>query len=299
MKQSHVSLSFGPVAFVVLAALLSAPGCVSSSDSGGAGGTTGTGVGGASTSAGGNASGGSSAAGGTTAAAGAFACLPPLSAAITDFTYTVGGASGTTSSAGFGDYTTTYSGGTFLYPESAAALASDVSQNNWHIKGTVADYAGFGLFNGGGCTKIDASKYKGISFVVSGSISTGVATSANTLTLSVGTAGDDITSAWTNSNKAAGVADVYGFGRCTPASPTNKYDGTCAQPQKTLIPVTASPTTVSVLWADLTGGKPEASVTPSELVYISWVFPNPTGVGTASVTPYPVDIVIDDLSFIQ
>jgi hypothetical protein len=228
---------------------------------------------------------------------GAVACLPPTVALITDFTYTAGGSS-STSQAGFGDYTTTYSGGTFIYPESASALASNVTQSNWHITGNVTDYAGFGFYNANGCTKIDASAYKGISFVISGTVSTGVAATANTVTLSVGTAADDITAAWLNANLAAGATPVANFGRCTPTSATNKYDGTCGGPQKTGIPVTTTPTTVTVLWAELTGGKPDASVTPSELVSISWVLPNPTGVGTTSVVPYPVDIVVDDIQFV-
>jgi hypothetical protein len=198
----------------------------------------------------------------------------------------------------FGDYATTYSGGTFIYPEGVTALSSDITQSNWHIVGNVTDYAGFVLYNGGGCTKIDASAYKGIPFVISGAIATGQTVTANTLTLSVGTAANDITAVWLNANKASGAANVSNFGRCTPASATNKYDGTCAQPQKAGIPVTTIPTTVTVLWADLASGKPEAFVNPAELVYINWVLPSPVGAGTTSVTPYPVDIVIDDVVFV-
>jgi hypothetical protein len=61
-----------------------------------------------------------------------------------------------------------------------------------------------------------------------------------------------------------------------------------------IIPVTATPTTVTVLWADLTGGKPSPSVTPKELTGMSFYF---TWNGTGSVA-YPVDITIDDLSFV-
>jgi hypothetical protein len=40
--------------------------------------------------------------------------------------------------------------------------------------------------------------------------------------------------------------------------------------------------------------RPEASVaTPSEITYISWTFP-----WTGSGTPFPMDVVLDDLSFI-
>jgi len=51
---------------------------------------------------------------------------------------------------------------------------------------------------------------------------------------------------------------------------------------------------VSILWSDFTGGSPESSVaTPSEITRISWTLP-----WTSGGTPYPVDIAIDDLSFI-
>jgi hypothetical protein len=55
--------------------------------------------------------------------------------------------------------------------------------------------------------------------------------------------------------------------------------------------VTTTPTPVTMMWADLTGGKPSPSVTPSELTGISFYFSWSSG-------SYPVDITIDDLSFI-
>jgi hypothetical protein len=64
--------------------------------------------------------------------------------------------------------------------------------------------------------------------------------------------------------------------------------------------VTAEPTTVTVLWSQLTGGLPAASVDPSEITGISWSFPAPPGAGDpVSAMPYPVDIVIDDISFVN
>lgn len=300
MRLSPVSFSFGSLALLGLVALLSGPGCVDSSSNSGAGGTTSE-TGGTTSASGGSTA--TTSAGGTTAStaggsgsgAAPQACLP-VREVISDFTYTVGGSTSTSDGA-FGDYTTYYSGGTFVYPASATALTQDVTQSNWHIKGSATDYAGFGLYNGGGCSKIDASAYKGISFVVSGTIASGVAATENTLTLTVGTAADDITSAWLNANKAAGTADVYTFGGCTPAS-SNRYDGTCAAPQKAGLPVTTTPTKVTVLWTELLGGKPQASVNPAEITFITWVLPNPTGVGTTSVVPYPVDVVIDDIQFV-
>jgi hypothetical protein len=50
---------------------------------------------------------------------------------------------------------------------------------------------------------------------------------------------------------------------------------------------------VILSWADLTGGKPQASITPSQLTSISFYFSySPTSAS------YPVDITIDDLSFV-
>ena len=58
--------------------------------------------------------------------------------------------------------------------------------------------------------------------------------------------------------------------------------------------MTSTPTAVSVLWSDISGGSPEASVaTPAEITSISWTLPWSSGGAT-----YPVDLVIDDLSFI-
>jgi hypothetical protein len=60
------------------------------------------------------------------------------------------------------------------------------------------------------------------------------------------------------------------------------------------IPVSDTPTVVNILWGDFTAGSPDVSVaTPAEITFISW-----TLAWTAGGTPYPVDLVIDDLSFI-
>ena len=56
--------------------------------------------------------------------------------------------------------------------------------------------------------------------------------------------------------------------------------------------VTAAPATVSVAWADFTGGKPVSYVEPKDIISIYWYFV------WASGSSYPVDIVIDDLTFI-
>jgi hypothetical protein len=72
---------------------------------------------------------------------------------------------------------------------------------------------------------------------------------------------------------------------------TNQYDGTCLSPSK-IIPVSADTVTRTVKWADLSGGKPQASVDPKELTSLSWILPwNGTG------PVYNVDITIDNVMF--
>jgi hypothetical protein len=96
--------------------------------------------------------------------------------------------------------------------------------------------------------------------------------------------------AWINTH--GGTAD--GPGRCIPTSGTSQYaqEG-CSNPTRA-VSVTETPSVVSVLWSDFSGGSPEPDVaTPAEITGISWTFP-----WAADGTPYPVDIVIDDLSFI-
>ena len=62
----------------------------------------------------------------------------------------------------------------------------------------------------------------------------------------------------------------------------------------------ATPTTITVKWSDLAGGKPMASPDPAKITFISWVIPTPAGVGsaTATVTTYDIDLTIDDLQFV-
>jgi alpha-L-fucosidase len=208
-------------------------------------------------------------------------CPLPATAPITDFTFAPSD-SGATDTTGvrFGSYGS-LSGGVYIYPSSK--ITSDVTQSNWHITGTVGDYSGFGLYFDG-CNRVDASKYKGISFKISGSMGT------NPLTLGVATLNDSIAAGWINTNGGDSTAP----GRCIPTSGTSQYSQQgCSTPSKT-IAVTLEPTVVNVLWSDFSGGSPEASVlTPAEITSIAWTLP-----WSYAGTPYPVDLVIDDLSFI-
>ena len=246
-------------------------------EAGGTGGSVGTGgstVG----------SGGSGGAGTTgSAATDGTACLPIGTALITDFTYAPSDASATaTDKVRFGT-SGTLEGGTAVWTNATTPLTSDVTQNNWHISGNIENYSGFNLYFDN-CSRIDASAYKGISFKISGSLGGG------SLVMGIGTLNDAVAASWLIS-KGDTNAKATDPGRCLPTSGTNKYDQqTCADSTKA-ISVTTTLTPVSLTWTDFTGGKPVSYVEPKDIISIYWYFVWSSG-------SYPVDIVIDDLTFI-
>jgi hypothetical protein len=127
-------------------------------------------------------------------------CSLPVTPLITDFAYVApdGGAPNITD-VHFGSGYGVLSGGGYLYPTTGMyALAPDLSQSTWHIVGTVRDYSGFGLYFND-CNRIDASKYKGISFKVSGTLGASGAP-AGDLTLLVGTLNDSLAPVWINTH---------------------------------------------------------------------------------------------------
>lgn len=270
-------------------------GCVSEEDPGDGTGGKGTGGGGGASGSTGM-TGGSGGGGGTSGGDPlAVACPTPTTALMTDFSMPNPDGKGVS----FGDFTMTFSGSTFQYPDK---LVADFTKGGWNVSGMVDNYAGLGIALQKGadaCTKFDASAFKGISFTVSGSVPGGTG-SVNSVEFWLQTAANDVTSAFLNMYKDAGAKDVHNFGRCTPVmmAAGGQYDGTCKDFRKTVM-VTATPTPVTLNWADLTGGKPAASLTLSELVAFGITLPNPAGVGSAAVTPYAIDITIDDLKFIE
>lgn len=278
--------------------------------SGGTGGssTPNAGSGGSSTPNAG--SGGTSAgSGGTTAGSGGMgaqgtACPPPGGALMTDFTYLPTATDPT--SASFGDFTTMFSGGTYVFPNGVEPfpLTSDVSKDEWVIAGEVGNYSGFGIFFNA-CHSLDASTYKGISFKISGDVPSppSITDPPQHVTFTVGTAENDVTAEWINAHKVNEAdVDIVNLGRCTPVPgviPNDRYNGSCAAP-KVSIPVTATPTTITVLWEELLAGRPAATVDPSEITSIAWALPPPTGLQPpGTVVPYMAEITIDDLTFVE
>jgi hypothetical protein len=216
-------------------------------------------------------------------------CPPPIQPLITDFTYDPSSTS--TSEVHFGG-SGGLAGGEYIYPtDGDYPLKSDVTGSSWHITGNVGTYSGFGLYLDG-CNRIDASAYAGISFKISG-----VVEQEGGVTLVVDTLNDSITAAWLNSH--GGNVSATAPGRCEPpdSAPNQWAQSDCLTPTQ-VIPVTETPEVQTILWSDFAGGKPEASVTPSDIIGIHWYFPNPPGAGTEYPTPYKVDITLDDLSFV-
>jgi len=295
-----------PLAILFLVCGLAA--CTTSAvkSDGGSGGSSTGGAGGGATGG----SGGSADAGYATSDG--MLCPLPTMALITDFAYTPpdggagdasadGGADAAAAAASSINFGTGagLSGGEFVYPTSGNwPVTSDVTQSNWHLTGTLGDYSGFGLFFNN-CSHVDASAYNGISFTISAA----TPPTGGIITMGIGTLDDVIAASWLNTHGGNVAADAPG--RCIPAgstATTTQYSQTtCGDPQ---IPITitgtpGSPQTVNILWTDFTTGKPEAAVKPSDITSIYWFFPPPAGAGTTTPTTYPVDITIDNLSFIS
>jgi hypothetical protein len=191
----------------------------------------------------------------------------------------------------FGDFGAELSGGTFVYPQAdlpggaaSRGLVSDVMGGDWHISGSVGEQSGFGLFFD--CQQLDASRFMGLAFRISGNVRAG------TVTLLIGTAGNEISSAWRVANGGTSTPSV---GRCTPAR--SEFDGTC-NGARIDVPVSANSREVVVPFAALNGGSPERGVNPSEVTSISWALPMPNADG-AGTEPYAVDLRIDDIRFVE
>ncbi len=227
-----------------------------------------------------------------------FTVVPPDAGAPSDGGAADGGAADAapvaTNTVHFGGGAT-LGGSEFVYPTGGMwPVTSDVSGGSWHMTGTLGDYSGFGLYFDN-CSRVDASAYSGISFTISGRHRL---PPGGIVTMDIATLDDQIAASWLLAH-GGGTPAATDPGRCIPdATATSQYNQTdCADPTK-VITVTTTPTKVTILWTDFTGGKPTAAVTPGDIIGIYWFFPPPVGAGTTTPTTYPVDITIDDLSFI-
>lgn len=162
------------------------------------------------------------------------------------------------------------SGGSFDYNGNSSTITAthDAEAENMHIEAKVEDYAGFGLWFGP-CS--DASEFSGVQFTISGTISNG-----GTLDFQV----------QTSRNYPIDTENTKGECEGT-------FDDNCGFNTKSNVVVTETAEVVQVPWGDLVGGKPLASLDPTELLGIQWQFNCPSD----AEEPCEVDVVIDDVTF--
>jgi hypothetical protein len=284
IKSNHVGL-------VVSAALAGTLGLASCStedaDPPGAGGTSGATTGGTSPTGGtpattggtgGVATGGSSGSGGSGGVA--VACTPqpaPLGGVFLDEGVPDADPARSAGFFSFGDFTNTFSGGNFIYPEMGTypLTSTWTSMGTWNVAGTVGDYSGFGFYFK---CRADLSMFDGIEFTISGSVGT------PPLTMRIGQV--------SNVYEAPGTVEPKG-GACTPADLANP-GASCTEP-KAVIEVTADPVTHSLAWSDFTGGLPTPNADPAGFMDFSWYFA--WGGEPPVTTAYAVDVTLDNVHF--
>jgi hypothetical protein len=269
-----------------------------SSGTGATGGTSGTGTGGSAT--GGSATGGSA----TGGSAGTASCVAPITmcdppcmpatcetvtpprALITDFSNLLNGQLfGSTDENGVtipmwwepGNFF----GGIFAYPivpnmcstdmtPHEYPVTSDACDGEWRLTGTVGEYSGFGIWLE--TCMVDMSAYSGISFKIGGNVGP-----SGTLKFSIG-----------HSANAAPSACDTNRGTCTLG------EGACLA-ASTTITVPSTPTVVTVNFADLTGGAPEATLNPAEVTSIDFAL----DCADCTMNPYELDLTIDDVTLVE
>jgi hypothetical protein len=296
----NANLKIGVISLAVLFVGGGLGACTSTAASTGAGGSGGegatTGAAG-STGVGGNSSGiVCNASNGNFAPGPEVTCpAPPASGLITNFSVPAdaGVPDGGATQARFGDDSTTLSGGESVYANSPGTITSDVSGGDWHIVANVANYAGFSLYfddvsvNGMLCNMVDASKFTGISFDISGT------TSNQPITMGIGIADDTPPPTWFTSVGATIGSTPVPAGSCIPAAGgTQYYHPGCNDPTSPAINVSSATKTVKFVWTDFVNGQCKANVEPDQIVSIYWQF-----AWSSTATPYTADIHIDNLTF--
>lgn len=161
-------------------------------------------------------------------------------------------------------------GGIYTYP---SAVAAAVNNDALNVTGTVNDYAGFGLWFGN-CA--NAGAYSGVQFTISGLLDGMDGGAIRVLFL-------------TNANYPVDAVNMKGA--CVYTSEATKYEECVHASVTTAIP--AGGGTVTVMFANATGGTPQPTVNAAQLMGIEWAFD-----WSQAATPYPVDVVVDDVVFV-
>jgi hypothetical protein len=155
-------------------------------------------------------------------------------------------------------------GGTYV--KAAALDPEDFNNGDWHLSGTVFGQSDFfGIYwncrdaASSGCT-LDVSQWAGIQFDIKGNVGPD-----NQISFTMGRADDDTESE--NAN----------CGHCVKAADAATTEDSCHGPRTVItVPGDGSTKTVTLHWADLTGGAPQSTIDPHQLTGILWFFHNPT-----------------------
>jgi hypothetical protein len=166
----------------------------------------------------------------------------------------------------FGTFTNgDFGGGMYAYGN----LTFDMTDSSvLHVTGSVSTYSGFGIYFNA-CSTLAA--YTGVSFMLTGGSAS--AEHPNELHFLI------------RSNADTPVDPVGHYGTCVGAPGVE-----CVMPEVD-VAVSSSPRTV--LWTDLTGGKPIATLDPRQVLGFQWeIAPDTTHV------PFSVDLELDDVTLL-
>ena len=218
-------------------------------------------------------------------------CTPvtPPSALITDFSMLT---ETNIFHSGSKEWWLEFFGGPYVYPafnqcaetQPDPRLEQEFADETWHITGTVATYAGAGLWLAP--CNVDMSAYSGISFTISGNVGP-----TGSIIFGVGTAGNTAPS-----TNPANPSCHPNENRCIPADPAQPWLS-CANNVFTVSDIDETPRTVTILWEELIGGMPEATTNPTELrgigLALDWQF------AYTAADAYAVDFTIDDVTLVE
>src|SRR6478752_5746840 len=157
-------------------------------------------------------------------------------------------------------------GGVYIYPDGLTLKDGEFLR----YSDQVTTYAGVGVWFSG-C--IDASKFTGVRFTVSGSVPT-----MRNVTM------------YAISNRNRDIDPDDGVGACPPADPIDTWPS--CHPAGVIMPVTTEPTTQEIPFTAFTNGLPSLTTDGSDLLALQWSFD-----WNENLSPYAADLLIDDLEF--